>query len=328
MRVPKPRLAPVVWFPPPPPTLRTQPFPPIRRIDLPALGEDVAIDADGRLLAGLADGRVVRVTPVDGKLELIAHTRGRPLGIEIAPNGELIVCDARHGLLRIEPEPDGDVDILVARGTHGLALCNNAAIARDGTIYFSDSSQRHPLEHWRADLVEHRATGRLLRRSPDGRIEVLLTELQFANGVALAADESFVVVAETGAYRLTRLWLSGTRRGESEPMCELPGFVDNLASDDRGRIWAAVAAPRNAALDFLHRSHPVLRKLFWQLPQRLQPQPSRATSVFAVDEDGDVVIGYAGTSPTFHLVTGMRARGGKLYLASLEESALGELTLP
>ena len=328
VRVMKPRIAPVVWTPPPPPAIRALPLPTIRRIALPALGEDVAVDARGRLIAGLEDGRVVRLAPQGGALELLANTGGRPLGIEVAPDDSLVVCDATRGLLRLAPEPGGALELLVPRGAHGLALCNNAAVARDGTIYFSDSSQRFPLAHWRADLVEHSGTGRLLRRTPDGRVDVLLTGLQFANGVALAADESFVAVAETGAYRITRLWLTGSRRGEHAPFCDVPGFVDNLASDAAGHVWAAVATPRNRALDLLHRSHPLLRQVAWRLPAMLQPQPSRTTSVLAFDEDGDVVHAFAGTSPSFHLVTGMRAHGGKLYLASLEEAAIGELSLP
>ena len=71
-----------------------------------------------------------------------------------------------------------------------LLVCNNAAVAADGTIYFSDSSAVHPLSRWRADLVEDTRTGRLLRRNPDGSIDTLLEGLAFANGVALSADES------------------------------------------------------------------------------------------------------------------------------------------
>jgi hypothetical protein len=59
----------------------------------------------------------------------------------------------------------------------------------------------------------------------------MLTGLHFANGVALAADESFVAVAETGAYRLTRLWLSSPDPGRSDMLVDnLPGFPDNPGS--------------------------------------------------------------------------------------------------
>ena len=59
------------------------------------------------------------------------------------------------------------------------------------------------------DLIRRTASGRLLRRAPDGTVTELLGGLEFANGVALAADGSYVAVAETGACRVHRVWLTG-----------------------------------------------------------------------------------------------------------------------
>ena len=324
----KPSIRPVVWSPPPVRPLQPRaPLPPIRRLSLPALGEDVAIDSAGRLVCGLSNGQVVRIQPERGAIETLVDTGGRPLGIEIDADGSLIVCDAKRGLLRVHPDTR-KIEVLADPSLEAINLCNNAAIARDGTIYFSDSSRRFPLEHWQADLVEHSGTGRLFRRSPDGTLEVLCGGLQFANGVALAADESFVIVAETGAYRLTRVWLTGPRAGQRDVFHDTPGFPDNIASDDKGRIWVAVATPRNPTLDLLHRTPPILRKIMWRLPDRLQPKPARTTCVLALDEDGEVVHALAGTSPSFHMITGLRVRGDQLYVASLAESAIGVMTLP
>ena len=80
-----------------------------------------------------------------------------------------------------------------------LRFCSNAVAAADGTIYFTVSSRRHGLDDWLSDILEHEPTGLLVRLSPGGEPQVLLDGLQFANGVALAPDESYVMVAETGA---------------------------------------------------------------------------------------------------------------------------------
>jgi hypothetical protein len=168
--------------------------------------------------------------------------------------------------------------------------------------------------------MEHSGTGRLLRRDPSGAVEVLLDGLQFANGVALAGDGSFVAVAETGAYRVTRLWLTGPRAGHHDVLIEnLPGFPDNLATGDQGRLWIALAAPRNALLDWAHRHRPVLRRALWALPERLQPAPTPTAWVLAVDADGRVVRDLQG-SHGYRLVTGVREHQGTLYLGSLVES--------
>ena len=59
-------------------------------------------------------------------------------------------------------------------------------------------------------------TGRLLRYDPaSGRTDVLADGLWFANGVALAPDESYVVVVETMRARLLRVWLRGPQARRS-----------------------------------------------------------------------------------------------------------------
>ena len=299
------------------------------RIALDGTGpEDVAVDPEGSVYTGVEDGRILRVPAGGGPPTVVADTGGRPLGVEIAPDGDLVVCDAYRGLLRVQPRT-GRVEVLVDEvDGDRLLLCDNAAVAPDGTIYFSDSSRRFSLAHWRADLIEHSGTGRLLRREPGGRVEVLLDGLQFANGVALAADGSYVAVAETGAYRVTRLWLTGPRAGQHDVLVDnLPGFPDNLASGEQGRLWIALAAPRNALLDWAHRHTPAVRRAIWALPEGLQPAPKPTAWVLAVDPDGRVVHDLQGRYG-YRFVTGVREHQGTVYLGSLVESGIARLPLP
>jgi sugar lactone lactonase YvrE len=330
----RPSVQPVVWQPPNPPSRAkakqgSRPLPPMRLIPVPGVGpEDIAIDAQGWLITGVADGRIWRISPDGLRIEQLADTGGRPLGVEVFADGRVLVCDAHRGLLRVDPE-DGAVETLVSE-VHGRALkfCNNAAIASDGTVYFTDSSLRFGIDHYRADLLEHSGTGRLLRRDPDGAVEVLDRGLQFANGVALAEDESFLVYAETGNYSISKLWLTGERAGQSEVLvANLPGFPDNISTGTDGLFWVALPAPRNPALDRLHRMHPVFRKLAWSLPERLQPQPGRTVWVLGVDGSGTLVHDLQGSGEQFHEVTGAREHGGRLWLGSLVGRAIAVLDL-
>jgi sugar lactone lactonase YvrE len=299
-----------------------------RLAPLGAIGpEDVALDTEGNVYTGVQDGRILRLAP-DGEIRVVADTGGRPLGIEIDPGGDLIVCDAYRGLLRVDPVA-GQVTVLVDQvDGDRLLLCDNAAVATDGSVYFSDSSRRFTLAHWRADLLEHSGTGRLLRLDPTGHVEVLLSGLQFANGVALAADESFVAVAETGAYRISRLWLSGPRTGEHDILIDnLPGFPDNISTGTGGRLWIAFPTARNPILDWAHARGPWVRRAIWALPERLQPPPQRTTWVMAVDADGHPVEDLQGQHG-YHMVTGVREHAGTLYLGSLTDSAIAAVPLP
>lgn len=325
----RPKLKPMVWTPPAAPARArassgTGPLPPLRRIELPGVGpEDVLVGPGGEAYTGLDDGRILRITPDADRIDTIADTRGRPLGLEWLGDGTLLVCDARRGLLRVAPDA-GTVELLSA----GYTFCNNAAVTADGTVYFTDSSARFGIDNWRADLIEHSATGRLLRREPSGVVEPVLTGLSLANGVALVPDGLSVLVAETGAYRITRLWLSGDRAGEHEVFADnLPGFPDNISTGSDGLIWVSQASPRDPMLDRLLPRPPVLRSLVWALPQRLQPQPHRTVWVLAYAPDGTLVHDLQGPGDRYHLVTGVREHNGQVWLGSLTETAVATLTL-
>ena len=147
-----------------------------------------------------------------------------PLGLEVDPrDGTLIVCDAYRGLLRVEET--GHVRVLAdSYGGRRLKFTNNAAVAADGTVYFSDSSTRFRIEHYKQDLLEHRPNGRVFRyRPPAAGLDLVADGLYFPNGLALAPDESFLLVAQTGRLRHTPHPADRSRApaapGRSRPTC-------------------------------------------------------------------------------------------------------------
>ena len=331
--MPRPRITPLVWTAPPLPQRASQltsasPMPPLDFLPIEGSGpEDVVIDQDGQIFTGVTDGRILRLSPTG--VTTVADTGGRPLGVELAGDGRLIVADAHRGLLRIDPA-DGTVETLVDKvDGDRMRLCDNAAVGPDGSIYFSDSSRRFGLDHWQADLLEHSGTGRLLCRTPQGTVEVLADGLQFANGVALSPDGSFVAVAETGAYRITRVWLTGPKAGQRDVLIDnLPGFPDNISTGTAGRLWVAMPSLRNPLLDWAHARTPLVRKAMWSLPRDWQPKPKRTTWVLAVNAAGEIVADLQTTGDRYHLVTGVREYQGRLYLGSLAERSVAVLDLP
>lgn len=334
----RPSIHPVIWRPPAAPerSRRTDSSPPMpapRVLAVNGTGpEDVVVDEQGRVVTGVADGRILRLSADGREIAQVAETGGRPLGMELLGDGRLLVCDAERGLLAVDPD-GGSVESLVpsrelAAG-RPLRLCNNAAVARDGTVFFTDSTQRFDLAHYVADLLEHSGTGRLLRRDVSGEVTEVLDGLQFANGVALSADESYVAVAETGAYRLRRVWLTGPDAGRSEVLTDnLPGIPDNLSTGEDGLIWVALATPRNAVLDWTAPRHPLLRKATWALPPAvLTKLEVRTTWVVAVDDTGDIVRDLQTSVPGYAMVTGVRQHAGQLYLGSLRAQGVAVIDL-
>jgi sugar lactone lactonase YvrE len=296
---------------------------------VPAMGtEDVAIADNGLVYTGTEDGSVFSVRPDGSRVQLVGHTGGRPLGIELLPDGRLLVADAHQGLLAMEVAT-GSVEHLVdSYNGRRLVFCDNAAVAANGDIWFSDSSTRYGIEQWRHDFIQLTRTGRLFCRRADGSLEKHLDGLAFANGVALAADESYVAVAETAARTVVRLWLTGESAGQRDLLCEdLPGYPDNIALGSDGLIWVTIASPRTPVVDLVHRLPAGLRRLASAVPERLQPQPQRTVRVMAFDDTGRCVHDLHGEAGGFHMVTGVREQDGKVWLGSLHEPAVAVIDL-
>jgi sugar lactone lactonase YvrE len=303
---------------------------PLTVIAVPGHGaEDVVVDADGWVLTGTADGAVFRVRPDGARIDRVGHTGGRPLGLELLPDGRVLVCDARRGLLALDAATGGIEELTTTVQGRRMEFCNNAAVHSDGDIWFTDSSRVFGIDRWKADLVENTTSGRLLRRSPDGTVEVVLDGLRFANGVALAADESYVAVAETAGRSVVRRWLTGPRQGQSDHLVtDLPGYPDNISRGSDGLVWVTVASPKDPVLERLMTGPRPVRRLAWRLPSALQPQPKRTVRVMAFADDGTVVHDLTGDASGYHLVTGVREHAGRVWLGSLEEPAIAVLDVP
>ena len=94
-------------------------------------------------------------------------------------------------------------------------------------------------------------TAGLLALSPQAqKPRTLLEDLYFANGVAVSPDQSFVLVAETGKYRIRRVWLKEPKMGQEDIFIDnLPGFPDGISSIGRDNFWLALVTPRQALFD-------------------------------------------------------------------------------
>lgn len=293
-------------------------------IPVPGPGaEDVLVDAEGWVFTGTADGAVFRVRPDGRRIDRVANTGGRPLGLELLPDGRILVCDAQRGLLALDPVT-AQIEVLASLvNGQRMVFCNNAAVHSSGDIYFSDSSKVFGIDRWKADMVENTASGRLLLRHDDGSIEVIVEGLRFANGVALSADESYVAVAETAGRTVVRHWIAGPHKGESDHLVtDLPGYPDNISRGSGGLIWVTIASPTDPVVERLMTGPMLLRRAAWRLPQKLQPKPKRTVRVMAFDDQGRVVHDCTRDATGYHLVTGVREQDGRVWLGSLEEPAV------
>jgi sugar lactone lactonase YvrE len=327
---------PAAWTPPPAPSPAGVFAPNDRLTHLEKLArghigpESVAIDGNGYLYTGLADGRILRIRPDDATVETYARA-GEPLGMEFDAHGNLIVADASLGLISVDPA--GNIAML-SRELDGTPInfADGLAITSDGTVYFTDASTKFINRESVADIFEHRANGRLLAyNTSTGVTRLLLDGLYFPNGVAVGPNETYLLFSETSMYRVRRYWLTGERAGQADVFIDnLPGFPDNVSFDGEDTFWVALAGgPRlRATLDPL-LPHPFLRKIMWRIPGFFGGTSTGEGYVLGLDLEGNVIHTLQDlTGQTYPDTTSAIEYKGALYIGSFSADGVGRVRVP
>ena len=328
-------IAPAAWTPPAAPALTGQyaqntRLSPVQKLSIGDghKPEDVTLDAEGKIYAGFEDGRIM-VLQADGtQPHVFADTHGRPLGMIFDREGNLIVADAIKGLLSVSKA--GEIKVLADEADGVKFGClNDLDVGADGTIYFTEASSKFPMSQFTNDILEHQPNGRLLALDPNSRRpRTLLRNIYFANGVAVSPDQTFVLVAETGMYRIRRVWIKEPKMGQNDVFIDnLPGFPDGISSNGRDRFWLALVTPRSAVLDRT-LPHPFVRKILARLPKFLQPAPARYSFVLGLDQQGRIVENLQNGSPDcFAQIANVVERNNALYFGSIGEDTVGRFAL-
>ncbi|KAK0604871.1 hypothetical protein LWI29_020377 [Acer saccharum] len=144
------------------------------------------------------------------------------------------------GLLRIT----GNSTLLLTDEADGrkFKLTEAVDIAEDGIIYFTDASCKYNLKDYIFDDLEGKPHGRFMSFDPKTKTtRVLVSDIYFANGVAVSFDQAYVVfyiynlpfdVAGEGVKSIT----SKVRNPGSVDkfIDDLPGVPDNIHYDGQG----------------------------------------------------------------------------------------------
>ncbi|MCE2680716.1 MAG: SMP-30/gluconolactonase/LRE family protein [Burkholderiales bacterium] len=330
---------PVAWTPPPAPDTSKGRFAENQHLAaLKRLGqhlkiagpEAIVVDANKRVITGLADGRIVRFSSDFQTMEILADTGGRPLGMAFHPDGRLIIADAKKGLLALDPQTQGLGLLTNEADGVKVGFADDVAVSSDGQFaYFSDASTRWGYGKDAQAVMEHGGDGRLLRYDfATQTTTTLMKGLEFANGVALGPNEDCVVVNETGAYRVARLWLKGEKAGQRDYLIEnLPGLPDNITFNGKDRYWLALYSPRNPLLDLLAQFPEMRKALIRALDFIPKPVEHRAMAL-GLNEVGSVVANLQDNgSDNYSPITSVRESGDSLYFGSLSQNSIAVMPM-
>lgn len=198
--------------------------------------EGPAIDAEGNIYyTTLTGGRIMKIAP-DGSSSVWAETP-RPNGHRILLNGDHLVCESKLGKVvrfdrsgnRIEDAACGECE------GKTIQTPNDLAVDEDSGFYFTDS-------------IRH--SGSVYFFGMDGSRSLIVTGIDYPNGICLSPDKTKLFVAESYKNRIIIMELKGPGVTGSPPhvFCKLPrnpenkitgNLPDGILMDDEERLWVA-----------------------------------------------------------------------------------------
>ena len=194
---------------------------------------------DGRLWFADWGAEELIAVELDGKSEVMFRVPSFPFSLDWLPNGQLLIISARDQAV-LTPGPDGslvtyaDVSALSDRPPG-----NEIVVDGRGHVYVNGGGF-NPM------AGEEVAPGMIALVGPDGPVRQVADGLEFPNGMAVTADNSTLIVAESYGRRLTAFPIAADGGlGERREWAALgDGVPDGICIDAEGAVWLASPATR------------------------------------------------------------------------------------
>ena len=196
--------------------------------------EDVVVGRDGSVWLSDQQSACARLNE-DGSLSRVGDAGGAPNGINMDLDGNIVIAnfggpETGHGpLQRLDPQ-SGEIETLCTE-LDGRTLfgCNYPTVDSRGRIWCSHSTFG-PLDAAFNGLDD----GLIFRLDPDGNAVAVATDIRFANGIALDADENHLYVCETTGCDVIRYpILNDGTLGSMQHYGPKLGYDNNEVQDQR-----------------------------------------------------------------------------------------------
>jgi sugar lactone lactonase YvrE len=187
---------------------------------------------DGRLwFSDWGAGQVIALD-ADAGPQVMAAVKSFPLCIDFLPDGSLLIVDStRRRLLR--REPDGSLALYADLSGVADKPWNEIVVDVQGNAYVNSIGFEFPGGEF--------APGLIALVAPDGRVHQVADDLAFPNGMAITADGTTLIVAESYASQLTAYDIgSSGNLSRRRSWAPTPGdHPDGICIDATGAVWYA-----------------------------------------------------------------------------------------
>jgi sugar lactone lactonase YvrE len=197
---------------------------------------------DGRLWYSDFYDHAVHALAPDGSDERVVEVARQPSGLGWLPDGRLLVVSMIDRRL-LRREADGSLVLHADLSDLATWHCNDMVVDRAGRAYVGNFGFDFETVGQEGGSVPVPAV--LARVDPDGTVSVAAEDLVFPNGTVITPDGATLVIAETGANKLTAFdvatdgSLSGRRVWAD--LAERQILPDGICLDAEGAIWIANA---------------------------------------------------------------------------------------
>jgi gluconolactonase len=195
---------------------------------------------DGYLLfVDIRRSQIFKLVP-GGEPELIRENSGESNGMTFDAQGRVVICEmVNRRVTRMEA--DGSFTVLADRWDGKRLNRPNDIIGKsDGSLYFTNPG-RERLDPAVVDMPfnsVHRIT-------PDGRVDLVIPNVDYPNGLAFSPDERVLYVANTrpGQYILAYDVRPDSTVSNGRRFAEMPsetttnGVPDGMKVDQAGRVY-------------------------------------------------------------------------------------------
>jgi sugar lactone lactonase YvrE len=174
-------------------------------------------------------GEVLSVD-LDGRSEVVATVKSLPLCTAFLPDGRLVIVSSADGQL-LRREPDGS---LVTYADLGQPGWNDIVIDGRGNAYVNRAG-------FNPTVGEEFRPGFVHLVSADGSVRQVADDIAFPNGMAVTADNSTLIVADSYRHNLVGFDIDGDGGLSNRRIWAHlgAGVPDGICADEQDAVWYA-----------------------------------------------------------------------------------------
>jgi sugar lactone lactonase YvrE len=183
----------------------------------------------GEVLALEVDGEH-HVAGLDGRSEVVARVKSLPLCTAWHPDGYLLIVSSPDGQL-LRREPDGSLETYAYLGRPGW---NDIVIDGRGNVYVNGAG-------FNPTAGEAFAPGSVCLVAADREVRQVADDIAFPNGMAVTADNSALIVADSYRHQLVGfdIGADGSLSGRRIWADLGDGVPDGICTDEQNAVWYA-----------------------------------------------------------------------------------------